>query len=295
VIVAPLLIHGELRGALALVSSSASRRYGASDVRLVEELAARAALAIENARLYRVATRALKAREDVLKIVAHDLRNPLSTILTQGSLLRRPGGGPDRRSRQPALVIERAANRMNRIIQDLLDVTRMEAGRLSIERNRLPAAQVILDSLENEKTLAASASIDLRADVAPGLPDVWGDRHRLMQVFENLIGNALKFTARGGRVTVGAAPRAGDVLFWVADTGAGISAEDLPHVFDEFWQAAHAKRLGAGLGLPIVKGIIEAHDGRVWVESTPGRGSIFFFTIPSVAAAAESRPRTSWA
>jgi signal transduction histidine kinase len=276
------------------VSSTESRVYGPSDVRLVSELAARAALAIENARLYRVAMRALKAREDVLKIVAHDLRNPLSTILMQGNLLRRPGGAPERRSKQPSIVIERAATRMNRIIQDLLDVTRMEAGRLTIEREAVPATEVILDSIEMEKTLAASASIELRVDVPPALPRVFGDRHRLMQVFENLIGNALKFTKPGGRVTVGAAARAGEVLFWVADTGAGIAAGDLPHVFDEFWQAAHAKRMGAGLGLPIVKGIVEAHGGRVWVESTLGRGSIFFFTVPSVAAAEESKPRPSW-
>lgn len=288
-IVAPLLVHGEFLGVFALISSKESRLYGATDVRLAEELALRAALAIENARLYRLATHAVQAREDVLGIVAHDLRNPLGTILLEAELLRRSGGAPERpAARDPAAVIERSARRMNRLIQDLLDVTRIEAGRLSVEQRGIPAAQIVLDSLESQKHAAASASVELHCDMPPALPRVWGDRDRLLQVFENLIGNALKFTSAGGHITIGAAPREGEVLFWVADTGAGIAADDLPHVFDEFWQAAHAKRAGAGLGLPIVKGIVEAHGGRVWVESTLGRGSIFFFTIP-VAPQAELR------
>jgi len=123
--------------------------------------------------------------------------------------------------------------------------------------------------------------------VARDLPDVWADRDRLEQVFENLVGNAVKFTPRGGTIVVGATPRAGEVLFWVADTGAGIASGDLPHVFERFWQARRPGRRGAGLGLPIVKGIVEAHDGRIWVESTPGRGSTFFFTIPSAPRAEE--------
>jgi signal transduction histidine kinase len=117
------------------------------------------------------------------------------------------------------------------------------------------------------------------------IPEVWADLDRLLQVFENLVGNAVKFTEPGGRITVGAARRGDDVLFWVADTGAGIAAEDLPHLFDRFWQARKATRRGAGLGLPIVKGIVEAHGGRIWVESTLGRGSTFFFTIPTMPRA----------
>jgi len=100
------------------------------------------------------------------------------------------------------------------------------------------------------------------------------------QVFENLIGNAAKFTGADGRITIGARPRETDVLFWVADTGRGISADDLPHVFDRFWQARKAERRGAGLGLPIVKGIVEAHRGHLWVESTLGLGTTFYFTVP---------------
>ena len=112
-------------------------------------------------------------------------------------------------------------------------------------------------------------------------PEIWADDDRLLQVFENLIGNAIKFTPAGGRVTIGAQSRAGEVLFSIADTGAGIPAESLPRVFDRFWQAKRAERRGAGFRLPICKGLVEAHGGRIWVESAPGRGSTFCFTIPT--------------
>ena len=127
-----------------------------------------------------------------------------------------------------------------------------------------------------------SASLRLRLEVARDLPDVWADRDRLLQIFDNLIGNAIKFTEPGGDITVGAAPRDGSVLFWVADTGAGISAEDLSHAFEWFWQARRAGP-GAGLGLPIVKGIVDAHGGAIWAESTLGCGTKFSFTIPIAA------------
>jgi PAS domain S-box-containing protein len=281
----PLVAHGRLLGAIAWVSSTVSRVYGPADVRLAEELARRAALSIENARLYREVRRATQARDDVLGVVAHDLRNPLNNILMQVNLLRRQREEPERQAQKPAEAIERAAIRMNRLIQDLLDVARMEAGRLSVEPARVPAYPIVSDSVEAQKALATSASLELRLEAAPDLPEVWADRDRVLQVFENLIGNALKFTKPGGRITVGAARRAGEVLFWVSDTGSGIAAEDLPHLFERFWQARKAERRGAGLGLPIVKGIIEAHRGRIWVESHPGQGSTFFFTLPTAQPA----------
>jgi signal transduction histidine kinase len=182
---------------------------------------------------------------------------------------------------------------MNRLIQDLLDVARTEAGKLAIECNRIPVAQVVLDSIETQKAFAAAASLELEVDLGPDLPDVWADRDRVLQVFENLVGNAIKFTGPGGRIGVGAVPRDREVLFWVSDTGSGIPSDDVPRVFDRFWQARRAERRGAGLGLPIVKGIVEAHGGRVWLESTPGLGSTFFFTIPTVARVEQGLPDAS--
>jgi signal transduction histidine kinase len=216
----------------------------------------------------------------------------------QISALTRHGQEVERRSRKPLELIQRAAIRMNRLIQDLLDVARMEAGQLTIERSRLSAGGLIAEAVEMQKPLASASSLELRVNMAPEGAEVWGDRHRLLQVFENLIGNAIKFTNAGGCITVGAVSQDHEVVFRVTDTGGGIAPENQSNVFDRFWQASRAGRRGAkgwsirrgaGLGLPITKGIVEAHGGRIWVESAVGKGSTFFFTIPT-AVAAQDRP-----
>jgi PAS domain S-box-containing protein len=278
----PLLIRGQLLGVLVLISTTPARAYGAADLRLGQSLADRAALAIENGRLYQRALHATQIRDEVLGVVAHDLRNPVSAIVMQTQLLQRKAAGPEAtaRDRRATDRILRAATRMNRLIGDLLDATAIDAGRLGIERGPVPARTLLADAAEAQRPLASSASLALRLDAPIGLPDIWGDHHRLLQVLENLIGNAIKFTPGGGRVTVGAAAREGEVLFWVADTGGGISPDDIPHVFDRFWQARKGAHGGAGLGLPIAQGIVAAHGGRIWVDSQLGRGSTFFFTIP---------------
>jgi signal transduction histidine kinase len=287
----PLVAHGKRLGAMSFISSTASRQYGPDDVRLAEELAVRAALAIQNARLYGEAQRAVQARDDVLGVVAHDLRNPVNSILLQSRRLVRSGPEPERRTQKPVDTISRSALRMSRLIDDLLDVVRMEADRLPIDPTRLSASQLVSDSVEAHSALAASMSLDLCPDAAHALPDVWADHDRLLQVFENLIGNSVKFTAPGGRITVGAGPGRGEDIFWVSDTGRGICAEDMPHLFDRFWQARGTRRRGAGLGLPIVKGIVEAHGGRVWVESASGHGTTFSFAIPTVSNGAPGGSR----
>jgi PAS domain S-box-containing protein len=283
-IAVPLLIRGQPLGALLLASSTPSRVFGQSDLRLVEALADRAAMAIENARLYRTSVQATELRDQVLGVVAHDLRSPLSTILMQTSALKRQGPEPERRSQKPMEVIRRAAERMNRLIQDLLDVALVEAGQMTIERARLAAGELVVEAADMQRPLASSSSLDLRVDLQSDVPAVWGDRDRLLQVLGNLIGNAIKFTSAGGRITVGAASRDYEVIFRVADTGCGIAPENLPRVFDRFWQATRSGRHGAGLGLPITKGIVEAHGGRIWVESTVSTGSTFYFTIPKAQA-----------
>jgi PAS domain S-box-containing protein len=295
-IISPLFAHGKLLGAMALVSFAPSRAYGPADVRFAEQVAQRAAYAIDNAELYAAARTAIRSRDDVLAVVAHDLRNPLGAILMNAALMRRAEGEPDRRSRKPADAIERSARRMNRLIQDLLDVARLEEGRLPVEPSPLSVRKIACESLEAHEPVAAAAHVQLRLEIADDLPDVWADHDRLLQVFENLIGNAIKFTGGGGMITVGARSIGDEILLWVTDTGAGIGVEDLPHVFDRFWQAKAAEGRGAGLGLPIAKGIVEAHRGRMWVESTRGRGTTFFFTLPAVARAARpARPMTDTA
>jgi PAS domain S-box-containing protein len=225
--------------------------------------------------------RAVTARDQVLRVVAHDLRNPLSTITMQASAMEWMGPEPDRRDPTPRQIISRAAARMNHLIQDLLDVALVEAGHLKLDRERLPAAELARGAADTQKQLAESSGLDLRLNVEREPGDVWGDRNRLLQVLENLIGNAIKFTKASGVITIGVRREAEHVVFSIADTGSGIDDEGLRHVFDPFWQATtRAGRLGAGLGLPITKGIVEAHGGRLSVESALGRGSTFSFTIP---------------
>jgi PAS domain S-box-containing protein len=280
----PLLIRGELLGVLVFISSSSGRLYRADDLRLAGALADRAALAIENGRLYQTATRATRLRDEVLGVVAHDLRNPLAVIQLQTRAMKRKEAEPDRRNPRPRERMLRAATRMNRLIGDLLDVTMIEAGQLRIDQSRVCARQLVGDAVDAQRPLASSASLELRVELADDLPELWGDESRLAQVLANLVGNAIKFTPAGGRITVGASPRGEEVLFWVADTGSGLSPDELPHLFERFWQARKGTGEGAGLGLPITRGIVETHGGRIWVDSTPGQGSIFFFTIPQAAA-----------
>ena len=236
------------------------------------------------------AQHAIRARDDVMGVVAHDLRNPLSVILMHAELLRMIHRNGDDQTDQAAAAISRSATRMNRLIQDLLDVSRIDAGGLSLDRAPIDPAKFLAESVESQRPLASSEKLDLRLDIEPPLPQVDADRDRLAQVLENLIGNAIKFTEPGGRITVGARARDEGVLFWVSDAGVGIRDSDLPQVFDRFWQAegeSSAAR-GTGLGLPIVKGIVEAHGGRVWVESTPGRGTTVSFVIPPAGHAPNS-------
>jgi PAS domain S-box-containing protein len=288
-IAVPLAMRGQPLGVLVFGSSTLLRVYGQQDLRVAEALADRAAVAIENARLYRASVHATQLRDQVLGVVAHDLRNPLSTILLNAAGLKHHSPDPERRSQKRSEAIQRAATRMNRLIQDLLDVTVMESGQLTIQRARLSARELIVGAVDMQRPLASSSSVELRVDLDRDVPDIWGDRDRLLQVFENLIGNAIKFTNAGGCITVGATSRDHEVIFRVADTGSGIAPENLTHVFDRFWQATSTNRQGAGLGLPITKGIVEAHGGRIWVESTPHRGTTFSFTIPK-ATPEQGRP-----
>jgi len=240
-------------------------------------------------RMDRAAQAAIQARDDLMGVVAHDLRNPLSVILMRAEYLRMIPSTKDTEADESATAISRSAMRMNRLIQDLLDVSRIEAGGLALRCSEVDAGRLVADAAESQQPLASGARLTLAVEVAPSLPKILGDQDRLMQVFENLIGNAIKFTEAGGRIAVRARPRDGDVLFSVADTGMGMRQEDLPRVFDRFWRAQEGDKHGAGLGLPIVKGVVEAHGGRIWVESALGRGTTFSFTIPVASASPAAR------
>ena len=185
-------------------------------------------------------------------------------------------GDADRRAIE---AIRRSALRMDRLIGDLLDASMIEAGRLSVETTIQPVEQMVREAVEALEAPAAQKRIRLEASGGSDL-GVFCDRGRMLQVFANLIGNATKFTPEGGSITVRVEPRGPEVMFFVTDTGPGIPDDQLPRLFDRFWQAKRTARLGTGLGLTIAKGIIEAQGGRIGVESQLGVGSTFFFTLP---------------
>lgn len=223
---------------------------------------------------------AVLARDEVLRIVAHDIGNALSAMKVHAMVLHRTLPDPEGDAAKRALAIRDMAQQVERLRQDLLDVAAIEAGRLSFEPHEVRLADVVNDVLDTVAAPAQERELELSADVSAGLPAVWADRERVGQVLANLVGNAVKFTPAGGRVSVRAFADGGEARVVVADTGPGIPPEHLPHVFDRFWQARGTRRAGAGLGLAIARGIVEAHGGRIGVESEPGAGSRFFFTLP---------------
>lgn len=281
-ILVPLTARARTIGAVTLAATTTSgRAYSEDDLELAIELGRRAALAIDNARLYRDARRAVRIRNDVLRVVAHDLRNPLNTIgLAAGFLLEMlPLEDGSRTIRRQIEIIRKSAARANALIGDLLDVARLETGNLALRTEPLDPAPLIDEALDLLRTQAAERKQHLETDLRSPLPPIRADRHRILQALTNLIGNAIKFTPEGGRITVRAETAPGAVRFAVIDTGPGIAPADIPHLFDAFWQAR--KGAGSGLGLAIVKGVIDAHGGRITVESQLGHGTTFRFDIPT--------------
>lgn len=274
--VVPLPARGRTLGAITLVASRSDRRYGPEDLAMAEELGRRAGVAMDNARLYDEAQRAIRARDDVLAIVSHDLKNPLEAIYLSSALLLRTGAAP--RLRRHAETIQRSAARMDRLIRELLDLSSIEAGRLVVEPRPEPLDAVVEEALAGLSPLALERGIALAADIDGAREPVPCDRERILQVLSNLVGNALQFTPRGGHVTVRATLAPAEARVEVRDDGPGIAPAQLRRVFDRYWKSG--SRRGTGLGLSIAKGLVEAHGGRIEVESRPGAGSTFRFTLP---------------
>jgi signal transduction histidine kinase len=230
------------------------------------------------------ADEALTSREDFFAMVSHDLRSLLNGIvMSAGSLKRLVGADPERRAAQCAEVIERFSGRMDRLIGDLIDVARMEEGKLSVLPERTDLANLVRELTQGMAQAAAARAIALSCSVASEPLFAHVDAERIFQVLTNLVGNALKFTTKGGRVDVRVERRGDDVLFTVEDTGEGIAADKLEKIFERFFQTLRHDRRGLGLGLYISKSIVEAHGGKISATSTPGRGSAFEFTLPAEA------------
>jgi signal transduction histidine kinase len=232
---------------------------------------------------------ASRAREEVLAIVAHDLRNPLNLLMMTTQLFAETQPSAEKRD-QLLGVIRRTAQRMNRLIEDLLEVVRQESGHMKLEVEAVPVASLVAQTAEMFQTSAVEKGVSLRVEECPGDLTVRCDAERIMQVLSNLVGNALKFVPRGGSVLLKCDRRATEALFSVADSGPGIAREDLDRLFEKFWQRRHTDKRGVGLGLAIARGIVEAHGGRIWAESRVGVGSTFYFTLPAVSVHSSEQP-----
>jgi signal transduction histidine kinase len=216
------------------------------------------------------------SRERVLAIVAHDLRNPLSTIKMTSALLQRPSVAPEAIGSRLG-TIDRAAARMESLIRDLIDATRLEQRALRVNVHREKVAPILQDVIAQFEPLARGKGIALESGVTAGEASILCDRERLLQVLGNLLGNALNFTPDGGRITLRVNELGDHIRFEVTDTGPGILPEHIPRIFERHWSASGQ---GTGLGLFIARSIVDAHRGRLWVETGPGRGASFFVTIP---------------
>ena len=273
----PLRKDAEIVGVIYL-GALREHQLAKEETHLLESLIMPATAAVARRARHDALQRSIDSRDQVLAVVAHDLRTPVNVVsLAANGLLKRLADSTAKRAVERIL---RAAHRADRLIQDLLDVSAIEAGHFSVERRQVEAADVILAAVESQQSRAAEASVILATDVSPDLPSILADEERLLEALENVVGNAIKFTKPGGLVTVGATHRSNEILVWVKDNGAGIAPEQLPHLFDRFWQARKGDRRGTGLGLTICKAIVEAHGGQIWIESKLGAGTEVFFTVP---------------
>jgi signal transduction histidine kinase len=287
----PLVHAGETVGAIALHFKEAGA-IGASDRTFTLLLAQAAAIALHRARSYdaeldkrRRAELLAQAREDVLGVVAHDLRNPLNLIQMTVELIHDEELAPERRKEMLDITL-RAAKQMNRLIQDLLDHVRLQAGRLSLDVEDVSVDTIIQDAEETFRPLADQRHVHFETTPGDGVC-VRADRTRVSQIVGNLIGNAIKFTPEQGIVKLRATPDDKQVVFQVVDDGPGIPPDHISRLFDNFWQARKSDRRGVGLGLAIAKELVEAHGGKIWVESSVDHGSTFSFSLPAASVPAE--------
>ncbi len=276
---APLTVRIQPIGVIYMIMAESGRRYSCSDLPFIEELGVRGGVAIDNARLFHDQQTAVRTREHVLSVVSHDLRNPLGAI-DLGATLLLQSYGADPYARKQLGVIRRSADRMEHLINDLLDVARIGAGRFTITRSVVDARQLLDDVLEMHELIAKERGIALRRAYDLTGETLLCDRNRIAQVLDNLLQNALKFCGKGDVIVVGGVRIADEIRLAVRDSGPGIAASELPYVFEPYFSGEDAKKKGTGLGLPISKAIVEAHGGSLTVESVEGHGATFTITLP---------------
>jgi signal transduction histidine kinase len=252
--------------------------------------AAEKELRLELARAYREereahleAEEATRAREEILSVVSHDLRNPLSTVMmAAATLLTLDLNEKGHRVRPIAERVHRQAERMARLIEDLVDFAGIQAGRLALARAKHEPETILAEARELFGPIAEERGLVFESTASAGLPSIECDCERVVQLISNLVSNALKVTPKGGTIAIGAEPKDREIVFFVRDTGPGIDPEELPNLFERFWRSKKASYKGAGLGLSIARGIVDAHGGRIWAESQVGVGSTFYFSLSSL-------------
>ena len=276
----PLVAREHVLGVLTILRSAGAPPFSHRDRMIAEELALRAAFALDNARLYATARQATHARDHALGVVSHDLRNPISAIgMSARALLAALPEAEVERRNLVANIME-SQELTQRMIRDLLDVASIEVGRLSVERRDEAVRPILERAVALFVREASERGVSLELAPHGELPNISGDAERLVQVLSNLIANALRYTDRGGQVIVSAHRLGDEVEIAVADTGVGIPASAVPLIFERYWTVrGNAPRGGTGLGLAIARGIVEALGGRLWAESTLGKGSTFRFTV----------------
>jgi signal transduction histidine kinase len=265
-----LWILGRLRTLAARLSRESARRLEA--LRSEEEQR-------------QVAESLVRSRDEILSVVSHDLRNPLTTIALSTQLI--PGSSEEERQEHVQTIVA-TTGMMQRLIQDLLDATRIEHGPLSIRHDPVEPESVAREAVAAHKPLAAEKDIKFESSIGAPLPALRGDRDRLLQAIANLLGNALKFTPSGGTIRFAVEPADSVVRFTVCDTGPGIPASDMPHLFEPFWQAKKTAHLGAGLGLKITRAIVAAHGGDISVSNIAGAGACFTLELPTDRSSIEA-------
>lgn len=279
--IVPMRVHDRVIGAISFVTArDTGKVLGPADLALAEELGHCAAIAVSNARLYETAQREARAREEMVAVVSHDLRNPLSVVMMRVQSLDRRLRDTDARTRRDLEAIQRNGSRMERLLRDLLDAATIEAGRFRVEMASHDLPMLVASAMETIQPQALSRHLQLSTHVSKDVGAILCDRERVLQVLGNLLGNAAKFTPEGGRIELSCERLAEEVRFAVIDGGPGVPDEHRRRLFERYWKSGDGNRTGIGLGLYIARGLVEAHGGRIWLDATGPEGSTFVFTLP---------------
>jgi signal transduction histidine kinase len=281
----PLHAHGRTLGAITFLRATAGRPYGPADLALAEDLARRAALALDNARLYDESQEGVRRRDEFLAMLAHELRNPLAPILSAAQIMcmRQPDDPALRRSCD---VIERQCKHMARLLDDLLDISRVTRGKIELRPEAVELAPVVEQAVETSRPLVKARRHQLSTALPPEPVRLRADPTRLCQVVANLLINAAKYTPPGGRIWLTAGREGEQAVVRVRDTGDGIAPDMLSRIFEPFTQAGRTldrSEGGLGIGLTLARRLVQLHGGSITALSEgPGRGSEFVVRLPLV-------------